>query len=94
MNSSKIYVDHSDLEIQIEALFGLFKKFELRRFRRAKDCKKLKKLLKKFREYEKLEPTLSENDLRRKGILSKRVLRKNPEFEDASILVSTRKREI
>ena len=91
VNSTKSHTDHSDIEIQVEALFGLFKKFELRGFQRSKDCKKLKKLLKKFRDYEKSEPTLSEEDLTRIGILNKRVLRKDPEFEDASILVTTRK---
>ena len=53
VNSTKTHVDHSDLEIQVEALFGLIKKYELRGFRQSKDCEKLKKLLKKFRDYEK-----------------------------------------
>ena len=91
VNSTKMHIDHSDLEIQIEALFGRFKKFELRGFQRAKDCKKLSKLLKKFRDYEKLEPTLSENDLKRIGLLNKRVLTNDPAFKDAPILVTTRK---
>ena len=72
-------------------MFGLFKKLELRGFQRSKDCKKLSKLLQKFRAYEKSEPTLSENDLRRIGILNKTVLRNDPEFKDATILVATRK---
>ena len=91
VNSTKMYVDHSDVEIQVEALFGLFKKFELQGFKRSKDCKKMRKLLKKFRDYENLEPTLSENDLKRIGVLNKEVLRNDPEFKDASILVTTRK---
>ena len=65
--------------------------FELRGFQRAKDCKKLSNLLKKFRDYEKLEPTLSENDLKRIGLLKKRVLTNDPAFKDAPILVTTRK---
>ena len=72
-------------------MFGLFKKFELRGFVRSKDCKKLKNLLKKFRDYEKSEPTLTEDDVKRIGILNKRVLKKDPEFKDASILVTTRR---
>ena len=91
VNSTKSHTDPLDFEIQIEALFGLFKKFELRGFIRSKDCKKLKNLLKKFRDYEKSEPTLTEDDLKRIGILNKRVLKKDPEFKDASILVTTRK---
>ena len=91
VNSTKMHTDHSTLEIQVEALFGLFKKFELRGFQRSKDCKKLRKLLKKFRDYENSEPTLSEDDLRRIGVLNKRILKKDPEFRDASILVTTRK---
>ena len=91
VNSTKTHVDHSDLEIQVEALFGLFKKYELRGFRRSKDCKKLKKLLKKFRDYEKSEPTLSEDDLKQIGILNESVLRKDPEFCKATILVTTRR---
>lgn len=91
VNSTKTYIDHSDLEIQVEALFGLFKKFELRGFQRSKDCKKLSKILKKFRDYENDEPTLSEDDLKSIGILNKRVLRKDPEFKDATILVTTRR---
>ena len=91
VKSTKCYIDHSDLEIQIEALFGLFKKYELRGFRRSKDCKKLKNLLKKFRDYENTGPTLLENDLKRIGILNKKVLRKDPEFRNASILVTTKK---
>ena len=91
VNSTKTYIDHSDLEIQVEALFGLFKKFELRGFQRSKDCKKLKKLLKKFRDYENSQPTLSEDDLKSIGILNKRVLKKDPEFKDATILVTTRR---
>ena len=72
-------------------MFGLFKKYELRGFRRSKDCKKLKKLLKKFRDYEKSEPTLSEDDLKQIGILNESVLRKDPEFRKATILVTTRR---
>ena len=91
VDSTKMYTDHSDLEIQIEALFGLFKKFELRGFQRSKDCKKLSKLLKKFRDYENSEPTLSEDDLRKIGVLNKKVLNNDPEFRDASILVTTKR---
>ena len=91
VNSTKSHCDHSDLEIQVEALFGLFKKFELRGFVRSKDCKKLRKLLKKFRDYNNPEPTLSEDDIKRIGILNKRVLKKDPKFKVAPILVTTRK---
>ena len=91
VNSTKIYVDHSDLEIQIEALFGSFKKYELRGLRRSKDCKKLKNLLKKFRDYDKLGPTLSEDDLTDIGILNREVLINDPKFREAPILVTTRK---
>ena len=91
VNSTKSHVDHSDLEIQVEALFGLFMKYELRGLQRSKDCKKLSKLLKKFRNYEKAEPTLSEGDLKRIGILNERVLKKDREFREATILVTTRK---
>ena len=72
-------------------MFGLFKKFELKGFKRSKDCKKMRKLLKKFRDYEKSEPTLSENDLTRIGVLNKEVLKNDPKFKDASILVTTKK---
>ena len=91
VNSTKVYVDHSDLEIQIEALFGRFKKYELRGLRRSKDCKKLKNLLKKFRDYDKSGPTLSEDDLADIGILNREVLRNDPKFREAPILVTTRK---
>ena len=91
VKSTHMHVDHSEIEIQVEVLFGLFKKFELRGFQRSKDCKKLSKLLRKFRAYEKSEPTLSEDDLRRIGILNKTVLRKDPEFREATILVTTRR---
>ena len=91
INSTKTYIDHSDLEIQVEALFGLFKKFELRGFQRSKDCKKLSKLLKKFRDYENSKPTLSEDDLKSIGILNKKVLKKDPGFKNATILVTTRR---
>ena len=91
VNSTKVYVDHSDLEIQIEALFGRFKKYELRGLRRSKDCKKLKNLLKKFRDYDKSGPTLSEDDLTDIGILNREVLRNDPKFREAPILVTTRK---
>ena len=86
-----MYTDHSDLEIQVEGLFGLFKKFELRGFKRSKDCKKMRNLLKKFWDYENSEPTLSEDDLKRIGVLNKSVLKTDPAFKDASILVTTRK---
>ena len=59
VNSTKMHLDPTDLEMQIEALFGLFTKYELRGFKRSEDCKKLRKLLKKFRDYESNEPTLS-----------------------------------
>ena len=91
VNSTKMHLDPSDLEIQVEALFGLFKKFELRGFKRSEDCKKLRKLLKKFRDYDNSEPTLSENDLKRIGILNEEVLKTDPEFSDATILVTTRR---
>ena len=91
VNSTRVHINHSELEIQTEALFGLFKKFELRGFRRSKDCKRLKKLLKKFRAYEKSEPTLCEDDLKSIGILNGRVLKNDPEFRDATILVTTRR---
>ena len=41
--------------------------------------------------HESNEPTLSENDLKRIGILNKKVLKKDSEFRDATILVTTRK---
>ena len=91
VKSTKMYIEHSDVEIQVETLFGLFRKFELRGFKRSQDCKKMRKLLKKFRDYEKSGPTLSEDDLKRIGVLNKRVLKNDPEFKDASILVTTRK---
>ena len=91
VKSTKVYIEHSDVEIQVETLFGLFRKFELRGFKRSQDCKKMRKLLKKFRDYEKSGPTLSEDDLKRIGVLNKRVLKNDPEFKDAPILVSTRK---
>ena len=91
VDSTKMYVDHSDLEIQIEALFGRFKKYELRGLRRSKDCKKLKNLLKKFRDYDKSGPTLSEDDLTDIGILNREVLINDPKFRGAPILVTTRK---
>ena len=91
VNSTKVYVDHSDLEIQIEALFGRFKKYELRGLRRSKDCKKLKNLLKKFRDYDKSGPTLSEDDLTDIGILNRELLLNDPKFREAPILVTTRK---
>ena len=90
-NSTKMHSDQSDLETQVEALFGLFTKYELRGFKRSADCRRLLKLLKKFRNYENAEPTLSENDLKRIGILSKEVFQKDPEFRDATILVTTRR---
>ena len=91
VNSTKTHSEQSDLEMQVEALFGLFTKYELRGFKRSEDCRKLRKLLRKFRDYENTEPTLSENDLERIGILSKEVFRKDPEFRDATILVTTRR---
>ena len=51
----------------------------------------MRKLLKKFRDYENSGPTLSEDDLKRIGVLNKRVLKNDPEFKDASILVTTRR---
>ena len=36
-------------------------------------------------------PTLSEDDIKRIGILNKRVLKKDPKFKVAPILVTTRK---
>ena len=91
VNSTKMHLDPSNLEMNVEALFRLFTKYELRGFKRSEDCKKLRKLLKKFRNYESNEPTLSENDLKRIGILNKKVLKKDPEFRDATILVTTRR---
>ena len=91
VNSTKMHMDQSDLEMQIEALFGLFTKYERRGFKRSEDCRKLRKLLKKFRDYENEEPTLSENDLKRIGILNKEVFKNDPEFRDATILVTTRR---
>ena len=78
VNSTKMYVDHSDVEIQVEALFGLFKKFELRGFKRSKDCKKMRKLLMKFRDYENSGSTLSKIDLTATGMLNKEVLQNDP----------------
>ena len=86
VGSTKMHLDPSNLEMKVEALFGLFTKYELRGFKRSEDCKKLRKLLKKFRNYESNEPTLSENDLKRIGILNKKVLKKDPEFRDATML--------
>ena len=65
VGSTKMHLDPSNLEMKVEALFGLFTKYELRGFKRSEDCKKLRKLLKKFRNYESNEPTLSENDFQK-----------------------------
>ena len=77
--------------MKTEALFGLFRKYELKGFLRSKGCKALKKLLAKFRDYQSTEPTLSERDIRRIGVLTEDVLREDPEFKDAPILVTSRK---
>ena len=86
-----MYIEHSELTMKTEALFGLFKKYELNGFHRSKGCKALRKLLAKFRDYHSTEPTLSERDLRRIGVLTEEVLENDPAFKDAPILVTTRK---
>ena len=91
VNSTRVHINHSHLKIQTGALFAFFKKIELREFQRSKDCKLLKKFLQKFRAYEKSEPTLCEDDLKSIGILNGRVLKNDPEFRDATILVTTRR---
>ena len=49
------------------------------------------RLLRKFRDYESSDPTLSETDIKRIGIVNKKVLKNDPKFRDATILVTTRK---
>ena len=91
VKSTQMYTEHSELTMKIEALFGLFKKYELKGFHRSKGCKALRKLLAKFRDYQRTEPTLSEKDIRKIGLLTEEVLKKDPSFKDAPILVTTRK---
>ena len=91
VNSTRDHVEPSQLTMKIEALFGLFKKFELRTFHRSGGCKKLTKLLRKFRDYASNYPTLTEKDIQGIGLLNKSVLKRDPAFKDATILVTTRK---
>ena len=91
IQSTQMYTEHSELTMKVEALFALFKKYELKGFHRSKGCKALRKLLAKFRDYHSTEPTLSEKDIRKIGVLTEEVLREDPVFKNAPILVATRK---
>ena len=91
VNSTKMYTEHSELTLNIEALFGQFKKFELKTLMRSKKSLKLKTLLQKFRNFGSSMPSLTNKDLRKIGVLKKKTLHDDPEFQNASILVATRK---
>ena len=86
-----MYTEHSELTLNIEALFGRFKKFELKTLMRSEGSSKLKILLKKFRNFDSSNPSLTNKDLRKIGVLNKKTLCKDPAFHNASILVTTRK---
>ena len=91
VHSTKMYTEHSELTLNIEALFGQFRKFELSTLMRSKGSKKLKRLLKKFRNFDTLKPPLNNKDLRKIGVFTEQTQQNDPKFRNAPILVSTRK---
>ena len=73
------------------SLFAKFKKFELTTLHRSEDCMKLKELLLRYRNLDNSEPSITMKDIQEIGELDNKVLAEDPDFKDATILVTTRR---
>ena len=71
-------------------LASLFIKFDLAIFQRSKGCNKLKELLQKYR-CATNSKSITIDEIRSVGMLDRHTLKKDPAFQDATVLVSTRR---
>ena len=72
-------------------LASLFLKFDLEILMRSKGCTKLKELLRRYRSAKPSKPSITINDIRDIGMLDKKTLEKDPAFQEATVLVTTRR---
>ena len=72
-------------------LASRFLKFDLAIFQRSKGCNKLKELLQKYRSATKSIPSITIDEIKNIGVLDRETLKKDPAFQHATVLVSTRR---
>ena len=77
--------------MEAAALIAKFRKFELKTLHRSGECNKLKELLLRYRNLDSREPSITMKDIEEIGVLNSKVLTKDPNFKDATILVATRR---
>ena len=58
---------------------------------RSKGCTKLKELLRRYRSATRSKPCITIDEIRDIGMLNKKTLETDPAFQDATVLVTTRR---
>ena len=90
VQSTYEYVTPDKNVVLASNLASLFLKFDLAIFQRSKGCNKLKELLQKYRSATNSKP-ITIDEIRSIGMLDRHTLKKDPAFQDATVLVSTRR---
>ena len=91
VQSTQHHIAAKDHVMQAATLLARFRKFELTKLHRSKGCMKLKELLVRYRSLENSTSSITMEEIKEIGVLDKEVLTKNPKFNDAVILVTTRR---
>ena len=91
VQSTQKYIAPEEHVMEAAALIAKFRKFELKTLHRSGECNKLKELLLRYRNLDNSEPSITMKDIEEIGVLNRKVLTKDPNFKDATILVATRR---
>ena len=91
VQSTQKYIAPEEHVMEAAALIAKFRKFELKTLHRSGECNKLKELLLRYRNLDNSEPSITMKDIEEIGVLNSKVLTKDPNFKDATILVATRR---
>ena len=77
VNSTSLYIEPTELSLLTTALMQRFRKFELTEFNRSKSCKLLSDILTRFRDFSMKGGSLTVNDIKQIGFLTKKTLQSN-----------------
>ena len=89
VNSTSLYTDPPELSLATTALMQRFRKFDLTEFVRSKTCKLLSDLLTRFRNFSLKGGSLTEDDIKQIGFLTKKTF--EPNSVEIPSLVTTQK---
>ena len=89
--STQKYIAPEENVMEAATLLARFRKFELKTLHRSGGCNALKELLLRFRSIDNNKLSITMNDIQKIGLLNKKTLVEDSEFNEATILVTTRR---